>query len=203
MPGVSVNIKPNLRNTRIFREELLAALGVTDDLDVENEQNFKSALLNALNVEHGYQDIANFEAWREKLIEAADNISEGGGGGGGTIDYNMAKLTVKTTAPISGPDGIGGETYAMIDITPVLPENYTFTDETPILTHVGNRSLNSLTTPVTFDIICGKEGAMLRLTCDRVEVNLANSTYSGDITWNSDNTAFIITGDSEIIINNA
>lgn len=64
------------RNFKDFREQLLAALGSSGDHDVENEINFKNALLDALKVEHTMEDVRNFEQYREKLIEG---VAKSGG----------------------------------------------------------------------------------------------------------------------------
>lgn len=81
----------NFRSTREFREAMLEALGTTQDKDVENEANYKSALLEALGVEHTRSDVVNFETFREKLVEGVTSKSEGGGG---SSDFSTAVVTV-------------------------------------------------------------------------------------------------------------
>lgn len=74
------------RNFKDFREQLLAALGSSGDHDVENEINFKNALLDALKVEHTMEDVRNFEQYREKLIEG---VAKSGGSG----EFTTAVMT--------------------------------------------------------------------------------------------------------------
>ena len=70
----------SLRNKKDFREAVLQALDVTDDKDVENEYNFKSAVLEAMGVEFVPADLRDFEIYRAKLVEGIGNMSYGDGG---------------------------------------------------------------------------------------------------------------------------
>lgn len=166
---------PNLRNTRIFREELLKALGVTADKDVENEGNFKSALLDALGVDHVPQDIANFEKWREKLIDAADNISEGGGGG----DFSTAEVTFNLA------DG------ALVNFNVA---NYQIQGDSGMA--LGANSVFA-STPNTVNVILCKGSSMLTFT--RISTGYAIKSMSGDIE-DVGNNNYIITGDCAITV---
>lgn len=83
----------SLRNKKDFREAVLQALDVTDDKDVENEYNFKSAVLEAMGVEFVPADLRDFEIYRAKLVEGIGNMSSGGGGGGSS-DFSTAEVTV-------------------------------------------------------------------------------------------------------------
>ena len=66
----------NLRNTKEFREALLAAYGVTEDKDVENKDNFKKAILDALGISYTTEDIKNFEKFRALLVSSADSLAD-------------------------------------------------------------------------------------------------------------------------------
>lgn len=92
----------NLRNNREYREAVLTALGMTEDRDVENGVNFKSALLEALGVEHTRSDVVNFETYREKLVEGVENYS----GGGGSSDFTIKTIVknITTGEIITSPD---------------------------------------------------------------------------------------------------
>lgn len=83
--------KMSLRNKRDFREAVLQALDVTDDKDVENEYNFKSAVLEAMGVEFVPADLRDFEIYRAKLVEGIGNMSSGGGG---SSDFSTAEVTI-------------------------------------------------------------------------------------------------------------
>ncbi|MBQ3948284.1 MAG: hypothetical protein II656_07175 [Ruminococcus sp.] len=101
----------NLRNTKEFREALLAAYGVTEDKDVENKDNFKKAILDALGISYTTEDIKNFEKFRALLVSSADSLADnliaenikkdveilgitGSYEGGGSSDFTTAEVTI-------------------------------------------------------------------------------------------------------------
>ena len=98
----------NLRNRKEFREELIKALGITDDRDLENEYNFKRALLDGMGVSYITEDITNFDRYRAKILEGVRN----GGGGGDCGDYTTAQVTLKT-----GDTGVINVPIPFISIT--------------------------------------------------------------------------------------
>lgn len=160
----------NLRNNREYREAVLTALGMTEDRDVENKVNFKSALLEALGVEHTRSDVVNFETFREKLIEGVTNYS----GGGGESDFSTAEVT------FSGINGTALATMPKIIDSP-------FDVIMPLQNEVTNG---------TYTIALYKGKTVINL--DETDFG-ENVTISGDIEL-LEGTTYLVTGNCTITI---
>lgn len=59
-----------------YREEILSALGLTDDVNIRNFADFREAVLTKLGVEFTEEDLRNEEHFRLKFLEGL----QGGGG---------------------------------------------------------------------------------------------------------------------------
>ena len=81
----------NIRNFKEYRKELLSALGIERGLADVNDKEFKGDILTALGVEYTASDIANFETYRNKLIEGLQN------GGGASVTVEALSVTENGT----------------------------------------------------------------------------------------------------------
>ena len=65
-----------VRNDHDYREMILEALGLEGDFDVENDSNFRGAILTALNIDFVPADLQNFEIYRTLLLAGITGLVE-------------------------------------------------------------------------------------------------------------------------------
>ena len=170
----------SLRNKKDFREAVLQALDVNDDKDVENEYNFKSAVLEAMGVEFVPADLRDFEIYRAKLVEGIGNMSSGGGG---SSDFSTAEVAIMVDAGLSDGGGLNGGIAN-------LSEGYGFLKNSSIVTMAGASAGETIN--VTAILI---EGEAIYSIIGGV---VGNTT--GGVSYDPENDTVKVIGDGSITI---
>lgn len=90
-----------INNKYEYRSGLLDSLNVQHTAsDVRNEDEYRKKVLNGLGVEYTEDDINQKNLYRAKVVEGLAS-SGGGGGGGGDYSYRIANVTVRNSTGTS------------------------------------------------------------------------------------------------------
>lgn len=166
-----------INNKYEYRSGLLDSLNVQHTAsDVRNEDEYRKKVLNGLGVEYTEDDINQKNLYRAKVVEGLASS----GGGGGESDFSTATLTITNTTKNS----------VIFEVPSYRDGGEVLSTRAIVLGALGDKPARA-----TANVVCKSNGAILTIVTESV-----TATTSGDIQYIEAEHLYIITGDCAITV---